>query len=100
MHYYYDETKAIDQWLLSGECQVNFPLGNQQNWEKTKFHLEAAAMARNEVAARNSLGENEFDQFSNYDQAFKHLIIAALLGSIMPCITCYLVWEKVWSGYG
>jgi len=74
---------------------VNFHLGNQHNWEKTKFHLEAAAMARNEVA-RNSLGEIEFDQFSNYDQAIKIGLLLHLLGSIMPCITCYLVWEKVW----
>jgi hypothetical protein len=36
-------------------------------------------MAGNEVA-RNNLGEIEFDQFSNYDRAIKHWIIAASTG--------------------
>jgi SEL1 protein len=79
MHYYYDETKAIEQCLLSGECQANFHLGIHHNWEKTKFHLEAAAMTENEVA-RNNLGEIEFDQFGNYDRTTKHWIIAASAG--------------------
>jgi hypothetical protein len=60
-------TVEIEEWLahlpsVSGECQANFHLGIHHNWEKTKFHLEAAAMTENEVA-RNNLGEIEFDQF-------------------------------------
>ena len=40
---------------MSGECQclTSFHLDNQHNLEKTKFHLEAAAIAGNEVLETN-----------------------------------------------
>jgi hypothetical protein len=76
MHYYYNEKETAEQWLLSREWQEdmeNFYLSNQNNWEKTKFYLKAAALTGNEVA-RNSQGALEFDHFCNYDQAIKHWI--------------------------
>jgi hypothetical protein len=69
---------------MTGECQEDMDMesfyhSNQHNWEETKFHLETAAMAGNEVA-RNTLGELEFDHLHNNDQAIKHWIISASAG--------------------
>ena len=77
---------------MTGECQEDMDMesfyhSNQHNWEETKFHLETAAMAGNEVA-RNTLGELEFDHLCNNDQAIKHWIIAASTGDYkaMQCL--------------
>jgi hypothetical protein len=80
MFYYYDHKEAVENWLMTGECQEDmesFYCSNQHNWEETKFHLETAALAGNEVARNTlALGELEFDHLRNNDRAIKHWIIA------------------------
>ena len=66
---------------MTGECQEDMESFYHSNQliGRSKFHLETAAEAGNEVA-RNTLGELEFDHLRNNDRAIKHWIIAASAG--------------------
>jgi TPR repeat protein len=81
-----DETKAIELWMRAAELGFSKAHGHLGNiyheggdMRKAKFHMEAAAMAGNEVA-RCKLGILE-ENSGNKEQAVKHWKIAASAGS-------------------
>jgi len=82
---------------MTGECQEDMESFYHSNQliGRSKFHLETAAEAGNEVA-RNTLGELEFDHLRNNDRAIKHWIIAASAGEYHAMYHCYLVWERLY----
>ena len=88
-----DRAKAEELYARAaelGSSQAHYLLADvyrqRGDWKKTKFHLEAAAMAGHEVA-RNNLGSMDGNS-GNHDRAMKHLTIGASAG-------CYDAMQKL-----
>jgi hypothetical protein len=92
-----DREKALELWTQAaalGSSQAHCYLGNNYNkggdLKKTKFHMEAAAMAGHEVA-RFNLGVIVAES-GNMERALKHWIISASAGHFVAMHhlrTCY-----------
>jgi TPR repeat protein len=94
-----DHIKAIELFTKSadlGSCRAHYFLAKHYNeggeMKKAKFHLEAAAMAGNEIA-RNNLGTDECND-GNIEQAVKHWIIGASAGGYHAMHNLRLFFEK------
>jgi TPR repeat protein len=84
-----DHTKAMDLYARAAElgcskahCNLGLLYHEGGNMKKAKFHLEAAAMAGQEVA-RSKLGLMEAKS-GNMERAVKHWKIAASAGNFTP----------------
>ena len=95
----WDRAKAKELYTRAadlGSCRAHYFLAKHYNeggeMKKAKFHLEASAMAGNEIA-RNNLGTDECND-GNIEQAVKHWIIGASAGGYHAMHNLRLFFEK------